>query len=51
VLRLLATGALRPEPLVGGVWPLAQWRVAFEKMHRGEIVKAVLRPCYDRSRT
>jgi alcohol dehydrogenase/L-iditol 2-dehydrogenase len=44
VLRLLATGALRVEPLVGGVWPLAQWRAAFEKMHRGEIVKAVLKP-------
>jgi len=32
------------EPLIGGVWPLAEWQAAFRKMYSGEIVKAVLRP-------
>jgi alcohol dehydrogenase/L-iditol 2-dehydrogenase len=44
VLRLLATKQLDVSPLVGGIWPLEQWQDAFEKMHSGEIVKAVLRP-------
>jgi L-iditol 2-dehydrogenase len=44
VLRLLATGALDVGPLVGGVWPLTEWREAFETMHSGQIAKAVLRP-------
>jgi len=44
VLRLLASEQLDVSPLVGGIWPLAQWHDAFEKMHAGEIVKAVLRP-------
>ena len=44
VIALLASGALDVEPLVGGVWPLAQWREAFESMESGAIVKAVLRP-------
>lgn len=44
VLTLLASRRLDIEPIVGGVWPLDEWRVAFEKMHSGEIVKAVLRP-------
>ncbi len=44
VLGLLASGQLDVMPLVGGLWPLEQWREAFETMHAGQIVKAVLRP-------
>lgn len=44
VLGLLASGRLDVGPLVGGTWPLAQWRDAFEAMHTGAIVKAVLNP-------
>jgi alcohol dehydrogenase/L-iditol 2-dehydrogenase len=40
----MATGQLDVKPIVGGVWPLAEWHDAFEKMHSGEIAKAVLRP-------
>jgi alcohol dehydrogenase/L-iditol 2-dehydrogenase len=42
VIALLASGALDVAPLVGGVFPLREWRTAFEKMERGEVVKAVL---------
>lgn len=44
VLRLLATGKLDVEPIMGGVWPLDQWHEAFETMHSGRIAKAVLQP-------
>jgi alcohol dehydrogenase/L-iditol 2-dehydrogenase len=44
VIALLASGALDVGPLVGGVWPLGEWREAFERMESGAIVKAVLRP-------
>ncbi len=44
VLALLASGQLDIRPILGGVWPLESWHDAFEKMHRGEIVKAVLKP-------
>ncbi len=44
VIRLIATGALDVRPITGGVWPLDQWREAFETMHSGQIVKAVLKP-------
>lgn len=44
VLALLASGRLDVRPITGGVWPLERWHEAFEKMHGGEIVKAVLRP-------
>lgn len=44
VLRLLATGALDVSKIIGGVWPLEDWHEAFEKMHSGQIVKAVLKP-------
>src|SRR5438309_1938243 len=30
VIRLLSTGILDVEPIIGGIWPLAQWRTAFE---------------------
>lgn len=44
VLALLASGTLDVKPITGGVWPVTEWREAFEKMHRGEVVKSVLRP-------
>ena len=42
VIALLGSGALDVAPLVGGLFPLREWKAAFEKMERGEIVKAVL---------
>ena len=44
VIDLLARGALNVEPIIGGIWPLEQWQTAFETMHGGGIVKAVLKP-------
>jgi L-iditol 2-dehydrogenase len=44
VIELLASGRLDVRPIVGGEWPLDQWHTAFETMHSGAIVKAVLRP-------
>jgi len=44
VLALLASRRLDVRPVIGGVWKLTDWHEAFERMHRGEIVKAVLRP-------
>ncbi len=44
VLAMLASKQLDVGPITGGVWPLEQWHEAFEKMHSGAIVKAVLRP-------
>jgi alcohol dehydrogenase/L-iditol 2-dehydrogenase len=44
VIALLANGALDVKPIIGGVWPVTEWHEAFEKMHKGEVVKSVLRP-------
>jgi alcohol dehydrogenase/L-iditol 2-dehydrogenase len=44
VIQLLASGQLDVRPILGGEWPLAEWHEAFETMHSGAIVKAVLRP-------
>lgn len=44
VIALLASGKLNVQPIIGGVWSITDWHEAFEKMHSGEIVKAVLRP-------
>jgi alcohol dehydrogenase/L-iditol 2-dehydrogenase len=44
VLRLLDTGLLDIEPVIGGTWPLQDWHEAFEQMHSGRIAKAVLTP-------
>ncbi|MCA9004003.1 MAG: zinc-binding dehydrogenase [Planctomycetaceae bacterium] len=44
VIRLLTTGQLNLEPIIGGTWSLSEWHTAFETMHSGEIVKAVLTP-------
>ena len=44
VIALLANGQLDVKPIIGGVWPVTEWREAFEKMHRAEVVKSVLKP-------
>jgi alcohol dehydrogenase/L-iditol 2-dehydrogenase len=44
VLRLLAAGKLDVSPIIGGVWPLEKWREAFEAMHSGKILKALIKP-------
>lgn len=44
VIALLASGKLDVRPIIGGVWPITEWKDAFEKMHHGEVVKSVLRP-------
>jgi L-iditol 2-dehydrogenase len=44
VIALMASGQLDVRPIIGGTWPLAGWHEAFERMHHGEIVKAVLTP-------
>jgi L-iditol 2-dehydrogenase len=44
VIRMIASRALDVRPITGGVWPLTQWHEAFETMHSGRIVKAVLKP-------
>jgi len=44
VIALLASGQLNVKPIIGGVWPVTQWHEAFEKMHKGEVVKSVLKP-------
>jgi L-iditol 2-dehydrogenase len=44
VIQLIASGMLDVRAITGGVWPIAQWHEAFEKMHSGQIVKAVLKP-------
>jgi alcohol dehydrogenase/L-iditol 2-dehydrogenase len=44
VIALLASGQLDVKPIIGGVWPVTEWHEAFEKMHKGEVVKSVLKP-------
>lgn len=44
VIGLLAGGQLNVKPIIGGVWPITEWHEAFEKMHKGEVVKSVLKP-------
>lgn len=44
VLALLGSGKLDIKPIIGGIWPLEDWHTAFEKMHRGEVVKSILTP-------
>jgi len=44
VLALLGSGQLDVRPIMGGIWTLEAWHEAFEKMHSGQIVKAVLKP-------
>jgi alcohol dehydrogenase/L-iditol 2-dehydrogenase len=44
VLTLLANGQLNVQPIIGGIWPIEEWHIAFEKMHTGEVIKSVLKP-------
>jgi L-iditol 2-dehydrogenase len=44
IIRLLASGQLDVGPEFSQLRPLADWHDAFEAMHSGEIVKAVLLP-------
>ncbi len=44
IVALLATRRLDVTPIVGGEWTLDHWHDAFETMHRGDIIKSVLRP-------
>lgn len=44
VLALLTSKQLDVRPIIGGVWPVTEWHTAFEKMHRGDVVKSVLKP-------
>ena len=44
VIALLGSKKLSVKPIIGGIWPFTEWHEAFEKMHRGEIVKSVLKP-------
>ncbi len=44
VIALLSNGQLDVRPIIGGVWPITEWHEAFEKMHKGEVVKSVLKP-------
>ncbi len=44
VISLLASGTLDVKPIIGGVWPITGWHEAFEKMHKGEVIKSILKP-------
>jgi alcohol dehydrogenase/L-iditol 2-dehydrogenase len=44
VITMLSAGQLDIRPILNRVSPLADWREAFEEMHSGRIVKAVLKP-------
>jgi len=44
VISLLASGQLDVKPIIGGIWPISEWKIAFEKMHKGEVVKSILKP-------
>jgi len=43
VLRLFATGRLRPTAIIGGVYPIEEWEEGFRAMQVGENIKSVLR--------
>jgi L-iditol 2-dehydrogenase len=44
VISLMASGQLDVRPIIGGVWPISDWKEAFEQMHSGKVVKSVLKP-------
>ena len=44
VIALLSSKQLDVTPVIGGVWPVTEWKTAFEKMHQGQIVKSILKP-------
>ncbi|MCA1598132.1 MAG: zinc-binding dehydrogenase, partial [Chloroflexi bacterium] len=43
-LELLAEGIVRTEPLISGVYPLTEWRAAFDAFEGRAGVKTVLQP-------
>ncbi len=42
VLALMASGQLNLAPVIGGLYPLSEWELAFERMESGHSVKSVL---------
>jgi alcohol dehydrogenase/L-iditol 2-dehydrogenase len=42
VLRLLSTGQINLNPVIGGVYPLDEWEQGFRDMERGANVKSVI---------
>jgi len=44
VISLMSNGRLDVEPIIGGIWPISEWKTSFEEMHSGAIVKSVLKP-------
>ncbi len=43
VLQLMSTGQLNLKPVIGGCYPLQDWKLAFTAMEAGHNVKSVLR--------
>jgi alcohol dehydrogenase/L-iditol 2-dehydrogenase len=43
-LRMLGTKQLDLTPILGGTFPVEDWKTAFEKMHSGEFIKSVIKP-------
>lgn len=44
VISMIGSGQIDLDPIISHVAPLADWHECFERMERGEYVKAVLRP-------
>ena len=44
VIALLASKQLDVSHIIGGIWPVSEWHIAFEKMHQGKVVKSILKP-------
>ncbi len=42
VLGLISTGQINLAPVIGGVYPLSEWREAFSAMEHGQNVKSVI---------
>jgi len=42
VLKLLSTGQINLEPVIGGIYPLSGWQAAFLDMEEGRNVKSVI---------
>ncbi|MCB0161945.1 MAG: zinc-binding dehydrogenase, partial [Caldilineaceae bacterium] len=43
VIRLMGSGQLNLDPVIGGVYGIDDWETAFAKMEEGENVKSVLK--------
>jgi L-iditol 2-dehydrogenase len=42
VLQLMASGQLNLDPMIGGIYPLAEWEAGFHAMEVGDNIKSVL---------